>query len=152
MKKSPSFPGYGCTLLAFGAHPDDIELSVGGTISKTAKAGHRTVAAELTGGESGTRGSSGRRLEESRKAAKILGLAAVAGHRPASEREFDESLRLQAGPAAFAATAATAETPSPEDWPTYRYDAARHASTPTSVPVDLSLRWTSEVGGRLTAP
>lgn len=75
MKKSPSFPGYGCTLLAFGAHPDDIELSVGGILCKTARAGHRTVAAELTGGESGTRGSAGKRMAEAKKAAKILGLA-----------------------------------------------------------------------------
>jgi bacillithiol biosynthesis deacetylase BshB1 len=75
MKKTPSFTGYGCTLLAFGAHPDDVELSVGGTLCKTARAGHRTVAAELTGGESGTRGTAATRLKESLKAAKILGLA-----------------------------------------------------------------------------
>jgi bacillithiol biosynthesis deacetylase BshB1 len=74
-KKSPSVEVYGCSLLAFGAHPDDIDLSVGGTLCKTARSGRRTVAVELTGGESGTRGTAVKRLAESKKAAKILGLA-----------------------------------------------------------------------------
>ncbi len=66
----------GCAVMAFGAHPDDIELTVGGTLFKSARAGHRTVAVDLTRGESGTRGTAARRLSESGKAAAVLGLAA----------------------------------------------------------------------------
>ena len=37
-------------VLAFGAHPDDVELSVGGTLAKLADLGHRTGVADLTRG------------------------------------------------------------------------------------------------------
>lgn len=73
-KKKPTQPDC-CTVLAFGAHPDDIELTVGGTLSKIARAGHRAVAVDLTQGESGTRGTASLRLRESEKAARVLGLA-----------------------------------------------------------------------------
>lgn len=65
-----------CTVLAFGAHPDDIELTVGGTLCKIARAGYRAVAVDLTRGETGTRGTAAQRLKESDRAAEILGLAA----------------------------------------------------------------------------
>lgn len=73
-EKSLSCQDAGCSILAFGAHPDDIELTVGGTLSKAAKAGYRTVAVDLTRGESGTRGTAQRRLKECARAAEILGL------------------------------------------------------------------------------
>lgn len=66
----------GCSILAFGAHPDDIELTVGGILAKSSRQGYRTVAVDLTQGEMGTRGTPRERLQECRRAAKILGLEA----------------------------------------------------------------------------
>lgn len=63
------------TILAFGAHPDDVELSAGGTLARMGAAGHRTVVVDLTCGELGTRGSGAIRRAEAKEAAKILGLA-----------------------------------------------------------------------------
>jgi len=63
-------------ILAFGAHPDDIELGCGGTLAKATQAGKKVVAIDLTQGELGTRGSAELRLKEAAKAAKILGLQA----------------------------------------------------------------------------
>lgn len=61
-------------VLAFGAHPDDVELSVGGTLAKLADLGHRTGVADLTRGELGTRGTSRIRSREAQAAAEVLGL------------------------------------------------------------------------------
>jgi bacillithiol biosynthesis deacetylase BshB1 len=62
-------------LLAIGAHPDDIELTCGGTLVKAARTGHRTGALDLTGGETGTHGSRNIRAEEAERAAAVLGLS-----------------------------------------------------------------------------
>ena len=43
-------------ILAFGAHPDDIELGCGGTILKHINAGYSVGIVDLTKGELGTRG------------------------------------------------------------------------------------------------
>lgn len=61
-------------VLAFGAHPDDVELSVGGTLSKLAHLGHRTGVADMTRGELGTRGTSRIRSREAQAAAQVLEL------------------------------------------------------------------------------
>ncbi|MBN1550072.1 bacillithiol biosynthesis deacetylase BshB1 [bacterium] len=61
-------------VLAIGAHPDDIELIIGGTISKLTLRGKNVVIADLTRGEMGTRGTPDIRREEARKAAEILGV------------------------------------------------------------------------------
>jgi bacillithiol biosynthesis deacetylase BshB1 len=58
--------------LAFGAHPDDIELGCGGTLIKLAQQGYRTAAVTLTQGESGTRGTPEIRAQEFREAARLL--------------------------------------------------------------------------------
>lgn len=73
-KKTPSQPSR-CDVLAFGAHPDDLELTIGGTLHKLARAGYRAVAIDLTRGESGTRGNAARRRREAMRAASLLGLA-----------------------------------------------------------------------------
>jgi len=62
-------------VLAIAAHPDDIELSVGGTLIKLAEMGYKTGALEITRGESGTRGTPEGRAQEAADAAKILGLS-----------------------------------------------------------------------------
>ena len=62
-------------LLAIGAHPDDVELTCGGTLIKAARAGHTTAVIDLTGGETGTYGSRGKRAEEATRAACVMGVA-----------------------------------------------------------------------------
>jgi bacillithiol biosynthesis deacetylase BshB1 len=59
-------------LLAIAAHPDDVELSCGGTLLKMAHAGYKTGILDLTAGEMGTRGTPEIRAKEAAKAAKIL--------------------------------------------------------------------------------
>ena len=62
-------------ILAFGAHPDDVELGCGATIAKEIAAGKKVGIVDLTRGELGTRGSAEIRDEEAAKAAQILGVA-----------------------------------------------------------------------------
>jgi len=62
-------------LLAIAAHPDDVELTCGGTLLKAAEQGYRTGVLDLTAGEMGTRGDPESRMKESAAAAKILRLA-----------------------------------------------------------------------------
>lgn len=60
-------------LILFGAHPDDIELSAGGTVAKSVKDGLRVGIVDLTRGEMGTRGTPQIRKREAAAAAKALG-------------------------------------------------------------------------------
>ncbi|NNF20025.1 MAG: bacillithiol biosynthesis deacetylase BshB1 [Flavobacteriaceae bacterium] len=62
-------------ILVFGAHPDDAELSVGGTIAKEVAKGKKVGIVDLTRGELGTRGSAEIRDREAAEAAKILGIS-----------------------------------------------------------------------------
>jgi len=59
-------------LLAIAPHPDDVELTSGGTLLKMAEEGYRTGILDLTQGETGTRGTPETRLREAAHAAKIL--------------------------------------------------------------------------------
>lgn len=59
-------------LLAIAPHPDDVELTCGGTMLKMAQAGYQTGILDLTRGEMGTRGTPETRLKEAATAAKIL--------------------------------------------------------------------------------
>ena len=61
-------------ILAFGAHPDDVELSIGGTIAKMVDRGRSVVIVDLTRGEMGTRGTPEIRAEEANAAAEVLGV------------------------------------------------------------------------------
>ena len=61
-------------ILAIFAHPDDVELTVGGTLLKMKKLGYRTGALDVTRGEMGTRGTVEGREQESKDAAEILKL------------------------------------------------------------------------------
>lgn len=61
-------------VLAVSAHPDDSELICGGTLAGAVALGHSAGIVALTGGELGSRGSTGLRAEESAAAAKVLGL------------------------------------------------------------------------------
>ena len=62
-------------ILAFGAHPDDIELGCGATIAKEVSLGKKVGIVDLTRGELGTRGSAELRMIEASNAAKILGVS-----------------------------------------------------------------------------
>lgn len=62
-------------ILAFGAHPDDVELGCSGTIAKEVFLGKKIGIIDLTRGELGTRGSVPIRDEEAKKAASVLGVS-----------------------------------------------------------------------------
>ena len=61
-------------ILAIFAHPDDVELTVGGTLLKMKSRGYKTGALDVTRGEMGTRGTVEGRAREAEAAAKILKL------------------------------------------------------------------------------
>ena len=61
-------------ILAFGAHPDDVELGCGGTLAKEISSGKKVGVVDLTKGELGTRGTAEVRSKESSMASEILGL------------------------------------------------------------------------------
>jgi bacillithiol biosynthesis deacetylase BshB1 len=61
-------------VLAIFAHPDDVELSVGGTLLKMKHLGYKTAALDVTQGEMGTRGTVVGRAAEAAEAAQILKL------------------------------------------------------------------------------
>lgn len=61
-------------ILAFGAHPDDVEISAAGTLILHKKKGYKTGIIDLTQGEMGTRGNIEIRAKESIDASKIMNL------------------------------------------------------------------------------
>ena len=61
-------------LLAMAAHPDDVELTCGGTLIKMARRGYAVGIMDLTAGEMGTRGSIEIRRKEAAAAARLLGV------------------------------------------------------------------------------
>lgn len=63
-------------ILAFAAHPDDIELSASGTIMKHIAMGKTVAIVDLTQGELGSRGTIESRYAEAEEASKIMGLSA----------------------------------------------------------------------------
>lgn len=61
-------------ILAFAAHPDDVELSCAGTLIKHKKIGNKIGIIDLTQGELGTRGNAQTRKEEANNAKAILNI------------------------------------------------------------------------------
>lgn len=61
-------------ILAISAHPDDIELSVSGTLLKARDQGHSIALCDLTEGERGSRGTRQTRAEETLRANRTLGI------------------------------------------------------------------------------
>jgi len=61
-------------ILAFGVHPDDVELGCGGTLIKEVKRGKKVAVVDLTRGELGSNGTPELRLEEAEAAAAIMGV------------------------------------------------------------------------------
>jgi bacillithiol biosynthesis deacetylase BshB1 len=66
---------FGVELLAFGPHPDDVELFCGGTLTRMAELGHRTAVVDLTRGELASHGTPEERGREADRASEILGLS-----------------------------------------------------------------------------
>ena len=66
---------FGFEVVAFGAHPDDVEICCGGYLIKAARQGYRTAVVDLTRGEMGSRGSVQIRDAEAAAAGKIMGLS-----------------------------------------------------------------------------
>ena len=62
-------------ILAFGIHPDDIELSASGTILKHIAQGYTAGICDLTKGELGSRGNARTRLQEAKAASEILDIS-----------------------------------------------------------------------------
>jgi len=60
-------------ILAFGAHPDDIEISAGGMLISEVRKGRKIGLVDLTRGEMGTRGTAEIRAKEADDAARIIG-------------------------------------------------------------------------------
>src|SRR5580658_4593675 len=72
MKPTPNCPEL-APLLAFGAHPDDIEFGCGGVIARETSAGRRAHFVVCSRGESGTYGTPRKRTAEAKKSAALLG-------------------------------------------------------------------------------
>jgi bacillithiol biosynthesis deacetylase BshB1 len=63
----------GLDLLAFGPHPDDLEIGLGGTLAKHAALGHSIGLCDLTRGEMSSNGTPDQRVKEAEAAGKDLG-------------------------------------------------------------------------------
>lgn len=61
-------------VLAFGAHPDDVDMTSGGLLCRMVDSGLRVGIVDLTRGELGTRGTPEIRTQEAQAAARILGV------------------------------------------------------------------------------
>jgi len=61
-------------ILAFGAHPDDVEITCGGTLIRCADQGYRVGVVDLTRGECGTRGTPEERLKEAENSRRVMGI------------------------------------------------------------------------------
>lgn len=62
-----------CDILAFGIHPDDLEIGIFGTLANEVQLGRKIILVDLTAGEMGSNGNVKIREEESQRAAKKLG-------------------------------------------------------------------------------
>jgi len=80
-------------VLVFAAHPDDAELSMGGTIARLTKAGKNVGIVDITRGEMGSRGTGETRKKESEIASEILGISCrVNLEHPDGKVRFNEEL------------------------------------------------------------
>jgi LmbE family N-acetylglucosaminyl deacetylase len=73
MKPTPNSRPDSRLLLAFGAHPDDIEFGAGAVVAKERQAGRTVHFVVCSRGEAGTNGTPAVRTAEARRAARVLG-------------------------------------------------------------------------------
>jgi len=82
-------------LLAIAPHPDDVELTCGGTLLKAAEQGYKTSILDLTAGEMGTRGTPETRLKEAAQAARLLRVSHRENlHLPDAHLEASKHMKL----------------------------------------------------------
>lgn len=83
--------------------------------------------------------------------AKLYGFNALAPATASREppQDIDEDTRLVKGPAFGGAM--SSEGSADDDWPTFRHDQARSGNTSALIPAELSKKWTTKLGGRLSA-
>lgn len=92
---SPATPAHGLDLLALGAHPDDVEVHVGGLLALATERGQRAAILDLTSGDLGTRGTPETRRAEAGEAARILGVERRVLDLPDGRFLEDEPTRLR---------------------------------------------------------
>ncbi len=63
--------------LCIGAHPDDCEIAMGGTIAYLSSKGYKGMILDLTNGEPTPRGNPEKRIQEAKKAAEILSVERI---------------------------------------------------------------------------
>jgi bacillithiol biosynthesis deacetylase BshB1 len=80
-------------IICIGAHPDDVELSMGGTILKLQKSHHEILLVDLTNGEPTPFGDPETRKKESTQAADILGVSRITLQHP--NRYLQDSLDVR---------------------------------------------------------
>lgn len=143
-------------ILAIGVHPDDVELSISGTLAAQKKIGFSFGILDLTQGELGTRGTAEIRLSEAREAAKILdasfrvNLGFRDGFFTGSETEKLEIVKVirAAQPDILLANARMDRHPDHSRAATLAYDAwflSGLRSIPTYVDGNLQERWRPRV-------
>jgi len=93
MNAEASLPGL--DILALGAHPDDVEVHVGGLLALAADRGLKAAILDLTSGDLGTRGTPETRRAEAQEAARILGVPRYVLDLPDGRFTEEEAFRLQ---------------------------------------------------------
>jgi bacillithiol biosynthesis deacetylase BshB1 len=92
---SPDSATPGLDILALGAHPDDVEVHVGGILALATDRGLQAAILDLTSGDLGTRGTAATRRAEAQVAAGILGVSRLVMDFPDGRFTEDESYRLR---------------------------------------------------------
>ncbi len=92
---SPASETLGLDLLALGAHPDDVEVHVGGILALATDRGLRAAILDLTSGDLGTRGTAETRRTEAQAAAEILGVPRLVMDLPDGRFTEEEPYRLR---------------------------------------------------------
>ncbi|UCD50138.1 MAG: PQQ-binding-like beta-propeller repeat protein, partial [Phycisphaerales bacterium] len=77
---------------------------------------------------------------------------APASKGPRTPKRISNTARLEKGPAYNTIDNSKSTIVNPDDWPTYRHDAARSGRAGTPVPTELERAWSTTIGGKLTSP
>ena len=102
-------------VLAVGAHPDDVEVHVGGILARAVKKGLKAGILDLTTGDLGTRGTPGTRRQEALAAAALLGASRTILDLPDARFDEGEANRLAVMVQLRALRPAILILPAPED-------------------------------------
>lgn len=88
-------PDSGLDILALGAHPDDVEVHVGGLLALAVDREMQAAILDLTSGDLGTRGTAETRRAEAQEAARILGVPRLVMDFPDGRFTEDEAHRIR---------------------------------------------------------